>query len=163
MPKSARSRSPGLTGGRCGRDGEHMGRRRHGSALPARAAGPPMAGHVRPGTSGPERQARKRRCSETPVPATPPSRGGSAGRRAGVRTGAKVASEVSRRSVGGVVRLENAGGDAAALGHLVTVLAWPFPNGLGLRSEEHTSEIQSRQYLVCRLLLGKKKNISTNL
>src|SRR3712207_8581407 len=25
------------------------------------------------------------------------------------------------------------------------------------RSEEHTSEIQSRQYLVCRLLLGKKK------
>src|SRR3712207_6865620 len=34
------------------------------------------------------------------------------------------------------------------------------------RSEEHTSELQSRQYLVCRLLLEKKKtntqNISTN-
>src|SRR3712207_7261216 len=30
-----------------------------------------------------------------------------------------------------------------------------------LRSEEHTSELQSRQYLVCRLLLEKKKyNIS---
>src|SRR3712207_7617600 len=29
---------------------------------------------------------------------------------------------------------------------------WP-----GLRSEEHTSELQSRQYLVCRLLLEKKK------
>src|SRR3712207_6993887 len=29
-----------------------------------------------------------------------------------------------------------------------------------LRSEEHTSELQSRQYLVCRLLLEKKK-IST--
>src|SRR3712207_7237007 len=28
---------------------------------------------------------------------------------------------------------------------------------LGLRSEEHTSELQSRQYLVCRLLLEKKK------
>src|SRR3712207_7162517 len=28
----------------------------------------------------------------------------------------------------------------------------PFP-----RSEEHTSELQSRQYLVCRLLLEKKK------
>src|SRR3712207_7630506 len=28
-----------------------------------------------------------------------------------------------------------------------------------LRSEEHTSELQSRQYLVCRLLLEKKKNI----
>src|SRR3712207_7150326 len=28
---------------------------------------------------------------------------------------------------------------------------------LGYRSEEHTSELQSRQYLVCRLLLEKKK------
>src|SRR3712207_7581753 len=28
-----------------------------------------------------------------------------------------------------------------------------------LRSEEHTSEIQSRQYLVCRLLVEKKKKI----
>src|SRR3712207_7232774 len=30
-----------------------------------------------------------------------------------------------------------------------------------VRSEEHTSELQSRQYLVCRLLLEKKKNKST--
>src|SRR3712207_8279334 len=29
------------------------------------------------------------------------------------------------------------------------------------RSEEHTSELQSRQYLVCRLLLEKKKNKRT--
>src|SRR3712207_7728836 len=29
------------------------------------------------------------------------------------------------------------------------------------RSEEHTSELQSRQYLVCRLLLEKKKTIIT--
>src|SRR3712207_7274810 len=29
------------------------------------------------------------------------------------------------------------------------------------RSEEHTSELQSRQYLVCRLLLEKKKTINT--
>src|SRR3712207_8403630 len=28
------------------------------------------------------------------------------------------------------------------------------------RSEEHTSELQSRQYLVCRLLLEKKKKIT---
>src|SRR3712207_8246180 len=28
----------------------------------------------------------------------------------------------------------------------------------GARSEEHTSELQSRQYLVCRLLLAKKKH-----
>src|SRR3712207_8031856 len=31
----------------------------------------------------------------------------------------------------------------------------------GLRSEEHTSELQSRQYLVCRLLLEKKKSGSS--
>src|SRR3712207_8456369 len=31
------------------------------------------------------------------------------------------------------------------------------------RSEEHTSELQSRQYLVCRLLLAKKKNDSLDL
>src|SRR3712207_6892452 len=30
--------------------------------------------------------------------------------------------------------------------------------GGDVRSEEHTSELQSRQYLVCRLLLEKKKN-----
>src|SRR3712207_7712951 len=30
-------------------------------------------------------------------------------------------------------------------------------HALALRSEEHTSELQSRQYLVCRLLLEKKK------
>src|SRR3712207_8434443 len=30
-------------------------------------------------------------------------------------------------------------------------------NGESRRSEEHTSELQSRQYLVCRLLLEKKK------
>src|SRR5438445_12919626 len=29
----------------------------------------------------------------------------------------------------------------------------------GVRSEEHTSELQSRQYIVCRLLLEKKKII----
>src|SRR3712207_7225783 len=33
----------------------------------------------------------------------------------------------------------------------------------GLRSEEHTSELQSRQYLVCRLLLEKKKRLSFDM
>src|SRR3712207_7335741 len=33
------------------------------------------------------------------------------------------------------------------------------PHAKNRRSEEHTSELQSRQYLVCRLLLEKKKNI----
>src|SRR3712207_7757717 len=33
----------------------------------------------------------------------------------------------------------------------------------GSRSEEHTSELQSRQYLVCRLLLEKKKKKTYNI
>src|SRR5258707_3456527 len=33
----------------------------------------------------------------------------------------------------------------------------PYEPAKGQRSEEHTSELQSRQYLVCRLLLEKKK------
>src|SRR3712207_8971441 len=33
----------------------------------------------------------------------------------------------------------------------------------GLRSEEHTSELQSRQYLVCRLLLEKKQLAATEM
>src|SRR3712207_8562232 len=39
-------------------------------------------------------------------------------------------------------------------GHDVTV----FERDPAPRSEEHTSELQSRQYLVCRLLLEKKNN-----
>src|SRR3712207_9455970 len=38
--------------------------------------------------------------------------------------------------------------------YLPTTRPIPAPNA---RSEEHTSELQSRQYLVCRLLLEKKK------
>src|SRR3712207_8644147 len=34
---------------------------------------------------------------------------------------------------------------------------------LGVRSEEHTSELQSRQYLVCRLLLEKKQEIINSM
>src|SRR3712207_8395962 len=46
-------------------------------------------------------------------------------------------------------------GDAGRLGdaHELEV------HGLAGRSEEHTSELQSRQYLVCRLLLEKKKSL----
>src|SRR3712207_7337417 len=34
---------------------------------------------------------------------------------------------------------------------------------MDIRSEEHTSELQSRQYLVCRLLLEKKKSTAASL
>src|SRR2546422_6903607 len=47
-----------------------------------------------------------------------------------------------------------------------TSLARSLPGGLWTRSEEHTSELQSRLHLVCRLLLEKKKitlSISTAL
>src|SRR5437879_11601388 len=37
-----------------------------------------------------------------------------------------------------------------------------FQEAAALRSEEHTSELQSPMYLVCRLLLEKKKNQSRN-
>ena len=41
-------------------------------------------------------------------------------------------------------------------GKIRTIL---LPKNLGVRSEEHTSELQSLVNLVCRLLLEKKKNI----
>src|SRR3712207_9250726 len=44
---------------------------------------------------------------------------------------------------------------AAGIGEVQRVAAFQR-----LRSEEHTSELQSRQYLVCRLLLEKKKTLS---
>src|SRR3712207_7806925 len=39
---------------------------------------------------------------------------------------------------------------------------WTYglPELVPRRSEEHTSELQSRQYLVCRLLLEKKKQVN---
>src|SRR3712207_7048254 len=48
------------------------------------------------------------------------------------------------------------GGGAAAIQVRVT------GEDQAVRSEEHTSELQSRQYLVCRLLLEKKKQNSTH-
>src|SRR3712207_7096287 len=52
-------------------------------------------------------------------------------------------------STGGAVLVD--GGQAPVHGR-------PVPDDP--RSEEHTSEFQSRQYLVCRLLLVKKKNLT---
>src|SRR5258707_2534596 len=52
--------------------------------------------------------------------------------------------------VDGVGRIGTRDGAAAADLHAVVGQA-------AVRSEEHTSELQSRQYLVCRLLLEKKK------
>src|SRR5947209_20569154 len=48
-------------------------------------------------------------------------------------------------------------GQAQAAGEAPARARGGTRRGLTLRSEEHTSELQSRQYLVCRLLLEKKK------
>src|SRR5258707_8674602 len=51
----------------------------------------------------------------------------------------------------------------SVFGHFLAAMWWRrrgVPGGrhhMAARSEEHTSELQSRQYLVCRLLLEKKK------
>src|SRR3712207_7962722 len=59
-----------------------------------------------------------------------------------------------------VVELHGHAGDPAA-GRAAPEGIRPAPGLLvrRLRSEEHTSELQSRQYLVCRLLLEKKNQI----
>src|SRR3712207_7073380 len=54
----------------------------------------------------------------------------------------------------GLIHLSGARTAARAIGHAGRYARWRQG-----RSEEHTSELQSRQYLVCRLLLEKKKKI----
>src|SRR3712207_5168779 len=63
--------------------------------------------------------------------------------------GAEVVHLGHDRGVDAVVR--------AALEEDVQGVAISSYQGGHVRSEEHTSELQSRQYLVCRLLLEKKK------
>src|SRR6478609_11872069 len=43
------------------------------------------------------------------------------------------------------------------LGHRMGLASWAPPGATDGRSEEHTSELQSLAYLVCRLLLEQKK------
>src|SRR3712207_8074057 len=54
----------------------------------------------------------------------------------------ETADHLLRRGAGLRAERLDADGDIGGIGHL--------------RSEEHTAELQSRQYLVCRLLLNKK-------
>src|SRR5690625_5427226 len=64
------------------------------------------------------------------------------------------AVERSEKNVTGAIAATNQAMDAQA----VMEAARPWP---GWRSEEHTSELQSRGHLVCRLLLEKKKKKNT--
>src|SRR5947209_9078352 len=54
-----------------------------------------------------------------------------------------------------IARLASSG--STSISPRLTTIVLPTLN-VSSRSEEHTSELQSRQYLVCRLLLEKKKN-----
>src|SRR3712207_4569143 len=60
----------------------------------------------------------------------------------------------------GVGPVELFGSSGGAVTGLALVTAHPEDVATLVRSEEHTSELQSRQYLVCRLLLEKKKIIN---
>src|SRR3712207_7805539 len=79
-------------------------------------------------------------------------------------------SERGERVVGVQVEAEVGGVDRHAADRLAAeeptgraVRAQPGPHrACDVRSEEHTSELQSRQYLVCRLLLEKKKTYIRN-
>src|SRR5690606_40308503 len=64
-----------------------------------------------------------------------------------------VAAGSRRRPAAALLRRAGLVGVAAAAGIVLAVLAWP---GADNRSEEHTSELQSRENLVCSLLLEKK-------
>src|SRR2546430_5928937 len=82
----------------------------------------------------------------------------------------------SRPARGGPALEPDAPGRGSAQGDLLGERGEPVPGGLGLvalglealrvvpdqaRSEEHTSELQSQSNLVCRLLLEKKKQMSS--
>src|SRR3712207_7715114 len=70
-----------------------------------------------------------------------------------LETGILLLMAVGVLAAGGASGLDAASftADAVFSPGMAGVLAFSF------RSEEHTSELQSRQYLVCRLLLEKKK------
>src|SRR3712207_7601157 len=68
--------------------------------------------------------------------------------RSGIITSVNCSATVARA----VADRMNRSGELARYGNVDGIVALT-------RSEEHTSELQSRQYLVCRLLLEKKKKI----
>src|SRR3712207_8067437 len=66
--------------------------------------------------------------------------------------------------IGATTKMDGCATIYPALAAIFVAQVFNVPLGLTdylliVRSEEHTSELQSRQYLVCRLLLEKKKSI----
>src|SRR3712207_8013962 len=75
-----------------------------------------------------------------------------------VQQGSKVTLDGSASLNATTYSWEQISGTSVLLANANTAVA-SFTAPSGARSEEHTSELQSRQYLVCRLLLEKKKLI----
>src|SRR3712207_7743521 len=59
------------------------------------------------------------------------------------------------------ILLQPATSSRAMAAATTTIRCLTAPHAAMVRSEEHTSELQSRQYLVCRLLLEKIHHVST--
>src|SRR2546428_7416118 len=72
---------------------------------------------------------------------------------------ARVAGTVMGNEHGRVIRIDDYQVDVAPEGWMLVIRNRDVPGVIGrVRSEEHTSELQSRSDIVCRLLLEKKKN-----
>src|SRR5687768_17633954 len=95
-------------------------------------------------------QVRERRASELDT-ATRSARNG-----ASIVDGFLRDLENTTFAMAGVLATSTRPYDQASLGTLLASLAKTYPE-VRARSEEHTSELQSRLHLVCRLLLEKKK------
>src|SRR3712207_8706305 len=72
------------------------------------------------------------------------------------RSGLAIAADIARRHGGRLATAPTSNGARVVLD--LPALRGAF-RPAQRRSEEHTSELQSRQYIVCRLLLEKKKKI----
>src|SRR3712207_7296766 len=79
--------------------------------------------------------------------------------RSRLRRGPARQDEVRPEAPAQRLQLAGAGRDRDLVPEALQQPADGFPQ-LAVRSEEHTSELQSRQYLVCRLLLEKKNQTS---
>src|SRR3712207_7805039 len=66
---------------------------------------------------------------------------------------------IHQGEIGGVGRPRHVG----VSGRVKRDVGSPVAQGAAERSEEHMSELQSRQYLVCRLLLEKKKTYTNRM
>src|SRR3712207_8612383 len=80
------------------------------------------------------------------------------------RSGDKIKSKIIAKEAGvptipGAEAMVNSEEEAF---NLAKICGYPVMIKAAARSEEHTSELQSRQYLVCRLLLEKKKKIQNS-